>query len=50
VLNLVQGDKDAIEGLCRAGIERLLFTGEAGLGAQVAALADAAGIACDRLA
>lgn len=50
VVNLVQGDKDAIDGLCRAGIERLLFTGEAGLGAQVAALADAAGIACDLLA
>ena len=50
VLNLLQGDKAALEGLCRSGIERLVFTGEAALGAQVQALAGAAGVTCDCLA
>jgi acyl-CoA reductase-like NAD-dependent aldehyde dehydrogenase len=40
VLNLVHGDAPAIEGLCTAGIDRLVFAGNAALGQQVAALAD----------
>lgn len=43
VLNLVQGDGAAIDGLCRADIDRLVFVGEAALGAQVGAIAKAAG-------
>ena len=43
VLNLMQGDSAAIDGLCRADIDRLVFVGEAALGAQVGAIADAAG-------
>jgi acyl-CoA reductase-like NAD-dependent aldehyde dehydrogenase len=43
VLNLLQGDTAAIAGLCAAGIERLVFRGDAGLGGQVGAIADAAG-------
>lgn len=43
VLNLMQGDRAAIDGLCRAAIDRLVFVGEATLGAQVGAIAAAAG-------
>ena len=43
VLNLVQGDTAAIAGLCAAAIDRLAYAGEAALGAQVGALASAAG-------
>jgi len=43
VLNLVQGDSAVIDGLCRADIDRLIFVGEATLGAQVGAIAKAAG-------
>ncbi len=43
VLNLVQGDTAAIEGLCAAAIDRLVYAGEASLGAQVGAIATAAG-------
>lgn len=39
VLNLLHGDAPAITGLCVAGVERLLFAGNAALGAQVASLA-----------
>jgi len=39
VLNLVHGDAPAIEGLCAAGIDRLIFAGAAELGEQVGALA-----------
>lgn len=39
VLNLMQGDTAAIEGLCTAGIDRLVYTGEALLGEKVAAIA-----------
>lgn len=45
VLNLLQGDTAAIDGLCGAGIDRLVYTGKPALGVQVGAIADAAGIA-----
>ena len=48
VLNLVQGDAAAIAGLCGAGIDRLIYRGEAALGEQVGAIAAAAGTACVR--
>jgi acyl-CoA reductase-like NAD-dependent aldehyde dehydrogenase len=43
VLNLLQGDTAAIEGLCAAGIDRLVYAGHAALGVQVGAIAEAAG-------
>lgn len=43
VLNLLQGDTAAIAGLCAAAIDRLVYAGEAALGAQVGAIAEAAG-------
>lgn len=43
VLNLLQGDTEAIAGLCAAAIDRLAYAGEAALGAQVGAMAAAAG-------
>jgi len=43
VLNLMQGDSAAIDGLCRAGIDCLVYCGNAALGADVAAIAAAAG-------
>lgn len=43
VLNLLQGDTAAVEGLCGAGIDRLVYRGHAALGADVGALAKAAG-------
>lgn len=43
VLNLMQGDTAAIEGLCAAAIDRLVYVGEPGLGAQIGAIATAAG-------
>jgi hypothetical protein len=43
VLNLMQGDTAAIEGLCIAGIDRLVYAGHAALGVQVGAIAEAAG-------
>lgn len=45
VLNLMQGDAAAIEGLCAAGIDRLVYSGQAALGVQVGAMAEAAGVA-----
>jgi len=50
VLNLMQGDTAAIEGLCAAAIDRLVYTGDAALGAQVGAIAAAAGKPCAMLA
>ncbi len=50
VLNLMQGDTAAIEGLCAAAIDRLVYTGDANLGAQVGAIAAAAGKPCAMLA
>lgn len=44
VLNLVQGDTAAIEGLCAAGIDRLVYRGQAALGEQVAQRAAARGV------
>lgn len=44
VLNLVQGDTAAIEGLCAAGVDRLVFGGNAALGEQVGAIAHAHGM------
>lgn len=43
VLNLLQGDTAAIDGLCIAAIDRLVYRGNAALGVQVGAIADAAG-------
>lgn len=43
VVNLLQGDVAAIEGLCASTIERLVYCGNAALGAQVGAIAEAAG-------
>lgn len=43
VLNLLQGDTAAIDGLCVAGIDRLVYRGNAVLGVQIGAIADAAG-------
>lgn len=44
VLNLMQGDTAAIEGMCAAGIDRLVYAGHAALGVQVGAIAETAGI------
>ena len=44
VLNLMQGDTAAIEGLCVSAIDRLVYAGHAALGVQVGAIAEAAGI------
>jgi acyl-CoA reductase-like NAD-dependent aldehyde dehydrogenase len=44
VLNLLQGDSAAIAGMCAAGIDRLVYGGNATLGAQVGTMAEAAGI------
>jgi len=44
VLNLLQGDSAAIAGLCAAGIDRLVYGGNATLGAQVGTMAEAAGV------
>ena len=49
VLNLMQGDTAAIEGLCAAGVDRLVYTGEAALGAKVGAIANANGTAFELL-
>lgn len=43
VLNLLQGDTAAIDGLCMAGIDRLVYRGNLALGVDVGAMADAAG-------
>jgi acyl-CoA reductase-like NAD-dependent aldehyde dehydrogenase len=43
VLNLLQGDTAAIEGLCGSAIDRLVYRGKAALGEQIGAMADAAG-------
>ena len=43
VLNLMQGDSAAIAGLCGAAIDRLEYVGAAAFGAQVDAIAAAAG-------
>lgn len=43
VVNLLQGDIAAIEGLCASAIDRLVYCGNAALGAQIGALAEAAG-------
>lgn len=43
VLNLLQGDAAAIAGLCAADIDRLVYAGNAALGVQIGAYADAAG-------
>jgi acyl-CoA reductase-like NAD-dependent aldehyde dehydrogenase len=49
VLNLMQGDTAAIEGLCAAAVDRLVFVGEPELGAKVAAIATASEIAFEML-
>jgi acyl-CoA reductase-like NAD-dependent aldehyde dehydrogenase len=38
VLNLLQGDTAAIAGLCTAGVDRLIYRGNAALGEQVGAV------------
>ena len=49
VLNLMQGDTAAIEGLCAAAVDRLVFVGEPELGAKVGAIATASEIAFEML-
>jgi acyl-CoA reductase-like NAD-dependent aldehyde dehydrogenase len=49
VLNLMQGDTAAIEGLCAAAVDRLVFVGEPELGAKVGAIASASEIAFEML-
>ena len=49
VLNLMQGDTAAIDGLCMAGIDRLVYTGAADLGAKVGAIALMHGTAFEML-
>lgn len=44
VLNLMQGDKAAIDGLCAVAIDRLIYRGNAALGVDIGAIADAAGM------
>jgi acyl-CoA reductase-like NAD-dependent aldehyde dehydrogenase len=44
VLNLMQGDTAAIEGLCAGGIDRLVYSGQPALGVQVGAIAETAGV------
>lgn len=44
VLNLMQGDTAAIDGLCVAAIDRLVYRGNAALGVDIGAIADAAGM------
>lgn len=46
VFNLLQGDAAAIAGLCAAAVDRLVYSGNAKLGAEVAAIANAAGAPC----
>lgn len=48
VLNLLQGDTAAVNGLCASEIDRLIFVGAPALGAQIAALAEAAGKAFEQ--
>lgn len=43
VLNLLQGDTAAVEGLCAAAVDRLLYAGNPALGEQVGRIAAAAG-------
>ena len=43
VLNLLQGDTAAIAGLCTAGVDRLVYRGNAALGEQVGAIVAKAG-------
>ena len=43
VLNLLQGDTAAIEGLCQCGVDRLVFSGNPVLGEQLAAIVGAQG-------
>ncbi len=47
VVNLLQGDMAALEGLCAAAVERIVYCGNAALGNQVGAIAKAAGKACE---
>lgn len=44
VLNLLQGDKAALVGLCASGVDRVLYRGQSALGEQVAMLAAASGV------
>ncbi len=43
VLNLLQGDSEAIKGLCAAEIDRLVYVGEAALGEKIGELAKTSG-------
>ena len=50
VLNLLQGDKAAIEALCDApAVDRMIYAGEAGLGDKIAAIAGQRGKALTRI-
>lgn len=43
VLNLLQGDTAAVDGLCASAIDRLVYAGDAALGERIGAIAAAAG-------
>ena len=43
VLNLLQGDTEAIKGLCAADIDRVVYAGESALGEKIGELAAASG-------
>lgn len=47
VLNLLQGDTAAIDGLCAGGVDRLVYRGNAALGVDIGAIADAVGMPYD---
>ena len=48
VINLLQGDTEAVKGLIATDIDRLIFVGAPALGAQIAVLAEAAGKAFEQ--
>ena len=45
VVNLLQGDTAAVEGLCGSGLERIVYRGKPELGEQIGKIAARAGIA-----
>lgn len=50
VVNLMQGDAAAVDGLCAAAIDRLVYSGEAALGAKIGEIAALRGMAFEMLA
>jgi succinate-semialdehyde dehydrogenase / glutarate-semialdehyde dehydrogenase len=50
VVNLIQGDAAAIDGLCAAAIDRLVYSGENALGAKIGEIATLRGMPFEMLA